>query len=178
MIKKLIFILLISFCISSVILADDITVLYKCAKVNVNTDTINLFLQIVNNGNTSISMQNLELRYFYTKEGSANEICQVDYAQIGCSNVLVSCNAEYISVTFTPGAGKIATGWDSGIIEVVISKSDRSLYNQGNDYSFDPRKISFVENDKICLYKNGTLIFGKEPVSAEGTPIPTIGQKK
>jgi hypothetical protein len=183
MAKKLVILIFISLFLNMAIFAGDITVLYKCNKVSAGTDTINLFVQIVNNSSSSLSMQNLELRYFYTKEGTSNELCQVNYAQIGCSNVLVACNSEYIAVTFTPGAGKIPAGWDSGIIELAISKSDRSFYNQANDYSFDPKKTDFVENEKICLYKNGTLIYGKEPPQLKGngttTPFPTItGVKK
>ncbi|WP_256721836.1 MULTISPECIES: hypothetical protein [Paenibacillus] len=44
-----------------------------------------------------------------------------------------------------------------------MHKSDWSNFNEANDYSFDPTKVSFSTWNKVTLYQNDVLISGIAP---------------
>jgi hypothetical protein len=66
-------------------------------------------------------------------------------------------------MSFSAGAGSLASGANSGQIQSRFSKNDWSFYLQTGDYSFDSSKTQFADWNHITVYRNGTLIWGIEP---------------
>ncbi|HLF25876.1 MAG TPA: S8 family serine peptidase [Anaerolineae bacterium] len=139
------------------------------------------WLQIINHTATTIPFSELKLRYWYTIDGNKPQSFRCDYAFVGKSNVtgafvqLTSPRAGadyYLEVGFTPGAGNLAPGGQSGDIVLRVNKTDWSSYTELNDFSYDPR-TSYARWDHVTLYRNGALIWGIEPAVSGQTPTPT-----
>jgi predicted carbohydrate-binding protein with CBM5 and CBM33 domain len=145
---------------------------YRAADTNTGDNQIKPHFTIVNTGGTSVSLSELRIRYYFTKEGSANMAFWCDYAVRGCANLSggfaaltpAKPNADtYLEVSFAAGAGSIAPGQTSGEIQIRLSKSDWSNFNESDDYSFDATKLSFTDWNRIALFQNGTLVWGVLP---------------
>ena len=129
---------------------------------------------IENNGDSPVDLQDITIRYWYTKEGNADQNAWIDWAQIGSSNVTtkfvtmdnpVDLADHYFEVGFTSDAGVIASNGNSGEVQARFAKTDWSNYDETDDYSYTLDYGSFQELDKVTLYCNGVLAWGTEPSS-------------
>ncbi|QJD82069.1 endo-1,4-beta-xylanase [Cohnella herbarum] len=144
---------------------------YKVNNVNPNDNMINATLNIKNTGTSAVSLSGVKLRYYFTKDTTTASLnYYVDYAQVGASNIsgafasATGTNTDtYLELSFSSGAGSIAAGGQSGDIQIRISKSDWSNFNESNDYSFDGTKTAFADWNKITLLQSGTIVWGTAP---------------
>ncbi|WP_425452356.1 glycoside hydrolase family 44 protein [Paenibacillus cellulosilyticus] len=150
-----------------------LVVQYKLSNANATDNQIYATFNIKNTGTTAVSLSNLKLRYYLTKDTtSASLNYWVDYAQVGTSAVSGVFTAispakttadTYLELSFSSAAGSIAAGGQTGDIQVRIAKSDWTNFSESNDYSFDGTKSSFADWNKVTLYNSGTLVWGIEP---------------
>ncbi|MFC5472155.1 glycoside hydrolase family 6 protein [Cohnella suwonensis] len=145
---------------------------YKLNNSNATDNQIYANFNIKNTGTTAVSLSNVKLRYYFTKDSSAGQNFWCDYAQVGTSAVsgsfaTVSPAATgadtYLEISFGSAAGSIAAGGQTGDIMIRIAKSDWTNFNEADDYSFDGTKTSFADWNKVTLYQSGTLVWGTEP---------------
>ncbi|MEM9835714.1 MAG: PKD domain-containing protein [Bacteroidota bacterium] len=127
---------------------------------------------LYNNGDNTINLEDITIRYWYTKEGNENQNAYIDYARVGSANVttnFVSLSSpvdgadHYVEVGFTAGAGSIAANDNSGEVQVRIAKQNWSNYDETDDYSFNATYNSFTSWDRVTVYCNGLLTWGTEP---------------
>lgn len=147
-----------------------------------NDNQIKSQFRIVNTGSSSVPLSELEIRYWYTSEGDQAQSYWCDYAALNCANVVGSFvklgNAldganGYLRLKFT--AGQVNANSNSGEIQNRFNKNDWSNYNESGDYSYDPSRTSFTDWNKVTLYRNGTLVWGTEPVGgAPATGTATL----
>jgi len=134
--------------------------------------------QIINTGSGanpgSVPLSSLTMRYWFTNETPADPLVfNCDYAQVSCSNITarfivlatpVTKANTVLEISFTAGAGSLASGQSTGEIQTRIHHAAYSNFNTTETYSFigDP---SFVYKDTqtVTLYQNGALIWGVEP---------------
>ncbi|WP_127531673.1 endo-1,4-beta-xylanase [Paenibacillus kobensis] len=143
---------------------------YKVNNANATDNQIYATFNIKNTGTSAVNLSDVKLRYYFTKDSSATLNSYVDWAQIGGSNVnrafvsTTGTNADtYLELSFSSGAGSIPAGGQSGDIQIRISKSDWSNFNESNDYSFDGTKSAFADWNKITLLQSGTVVWGVAP---------------
>ncbi|MCM3041208.1 endo-1,4-beta-xylanase [Paenibacillus motobuensis] len=148
----------------------NLVVQYKAQNTNASSNTLAPNFVIKNNGTSAVSLSNLKIRYYFTKDGNQALNSYIDWAAVGNSNVSAAfgsttgTNADtYLEISFGSGAGSIAPGATSGDIQTRIAKADWSNFNQSNDYSYDPTKTSFTDWNKVTIYQSGTLVWGIEP---------------
>jgi hypothetical protein len=136
-----------------------------------NSD-IKPFLNLVNNGTTDIPLSELTVRYWYTIDTDQPQSYACDWAVLDCANIthqFVPLSSprdgadHYLELGFTSSAGTLPGGGSSGDIQSRITKTDFSDYDQTDDYSFDPTKISYTDWTQVTLYRNGVLVWGTEP---------------
>ena len=140
---------------------------------NMGSSTISTYLKVENTGNVPVDYKDLSIRYFFTPESAANLNYWVDYAKLGNSKIqgqfvsvspAVTGAATYFELKMDSSAGKLYPLSSTGNIQYRISKSDWSSFNESNDYSY--LAGSFTENNHVCVYYKGQLIYGTEPTGS------------
>jgi len=149
-----------------------LTLYYKCNETSPEASQIRIHLDIKNSGLPDIALSDVTVRYYYTKEGTAEEEFNVDHAVIGNSNIIGSFADGYLEIGFTSSAGDILRARKTGEIQVRIQKIDWSNYYQSDDYSFDPTIIDYTVYEKITVYHQGELLWGIPPSGPTPTPTP------
>ncbi len=146
---------------------------YRAADTNATDNQIKPHLNVVNTGTTSVALNELTVRYWYTKDTTQTQVYDCDYAAKSCSNIVASFGTPttitstadtYLQIGFTAAAGSLAAGQQTGEIQNRIHNQNWANYNEANDYSFDPTKTAFADWNRVTLYRNGLLVWGIEPV--------------
>ncbi|MBN2441831.1 MAG: DUF3160 domain-containing protein [Spirochaetales bacterium] len=148
----------------------DVKVQYLCGESMITANMIRPYLNIINSGTQSIPLDELTVRYYFTKEGASPNVFAVDWAAIGASQISGVFYNGYVEIAFAPTAGNLEPSGETGPIQICIHKEDWSFYNQSDDYSFDGSITTYTDWPSIPLYCNGVLIWGNDPFS---TPSPT-----
>ena len=149
----------------------DIRPLYTCKKTEINTQQIEAHLNIRNNSNEDIDLSELTVRYYYDRESNVQQIFNCYYAIIGASNVIASFKDTdelkyYLQLNFN--SVTLPANSETGQIQISINNQNWSVYDQSNDWSFNPDLLNYDEWYKITIHRNGELIWGlpdHEPVS-------------
>ncbi len=140
-------------------------VVYQCRQNGPSVLQAEYSLKVVNTGTTSIALNNVSVRYWYTIDGTG--------AQAGvCASMAHPCtiafqsptankaNADQYAVISFAG-GTLAPGADTGEVQVTMHGSGN--YNQTNDYSFDNTGANYLDEMHITGYVSGKLIWGAAP---------------
>ncbi len=135
-----------------------------------NTSAVRPMFKIVNEGDQTIAMSDLEIRLWYTVDGEYQQQFWADHADVGAHNVngsFISIPAKpgadyYLKVKFSGGAGNIEPGSNSGEIKTRFNKTNWSSYDLTDDFSFS-NNDDYVKNTKVGLYYKGKLVWGVEP---------------
>ncbi len=148
----------------------DLVLQYRAADTNISDNQIKPHFNIKNEGNSAVDLSSLKIRYYFTKDSSQNMNAWIDWAQVGGSNIQTTFSSAsgtntdtYVELSFSAGAGSIQSNGQSGDIQLRMSKTDWSNFNESNDYSFDSTKTSYTDWDRVTLYQNGTLVWGTAP---------------
>ncbi len=147
--------------------------LTNTGNANLSTNTINADYKIKHEKGSDIDLSKLVIRYYYTKEGTAKENFYCDTAGMQLnkdpwyipytsvvngnfnSMVVPKTKADsYLDVTYNT-TDKLSAD-STLIVNIRFTKSDWSLYNQENDYSYG-------DSTKVVVYYNGKLVLGVEP---------------
>lgn len=160
--------------------ASTLKVQYQPGNTSTTINKIQATIQIVNTGSSSVSLNQLTLRYWFTRDTAQAVSVVCDYAALGCGTITTSAGAAsqpsatadyYFQVGFS--SGTLAVGANTGKIKIRAYKADYSNFTQTNDYSFNASFGSLTDWSNITLYQNGTLVWGTEPTGASVTPTPT-----
>jgi endoglucanase len=136
-----------------------------------SSNQLYLNFKLVNTGSSAVTLSNVKMRYWYTKDGTQAQNFYCDYSPVGGSNItgtFVNMTAaktgadNYLEVGFLSGAGSLAAGADT-TVQTRVAKADWSNYTQTNDYSFNSSTTTFVDWTKVTGYVSGTLQWGTEP---------------
>ncbi|MDY6793730.1 MAG: glycosyl hydrolase family 18 protein [Actinomycetota bacterium] len=154
----------------------DLVVQYKCGQADPLDSQVSPHFKIVNNTGDEIPLSECTIRYWYTVDGERPQNFWCDWAWVGSANVrgefhgldhAVEGADCYLEVSFDLGAGTIAPGGDSGDVQCRFAKSDWTGYCEDDDYSFDASKACYTSWDRVTLYRNGDLVWGREPGDGE-----------
>lgn len=135
---------------------------------------------IENQGEASVPMAELSVRYYYTLEAASTQTFVCDFVNKDavvddCDRVKAAFGSlngteakHYVEVTFEPANGAAwllpPLGGQSGIIQVRFYNGNFTPQDQTNDYSFDPTKVDVPEPwQHVTLYRRGVLVSGLEP---------------
>ena len=169
----------------------NITLKYKCADTNVNSNSPHPQFRLYNNSSSSLALSRVEIRYWYKFEGTnQSEQAAVDTGLIMPSGTHIESyinktfvtgsfgnQDRYLKITFTASAGSLNTN-DYVEIQSRFNKSDWSNYDQSNDWSFINYN-DFTNWNNVTVYIDGVLTWGTSPgsgvlsVNSKVTPTPT-----
>ncbi len=151
-----------------------LTIEYMCGSLDDRYQSMRPYIKICNKGTETVAMSDLKVRYYYTKEGIAEETLMCFYTAIGATNINAQFYPElgYADIGFTAGAGNIAPGGNSGVMQLVLKKVTNGYYEQSNDYSYSPEITDYTEYDKMTLYYKDELVWGIEAPPPPEPPAP------
>lgn len=157
----------------------NLKVQYQTDETRPSAEALSFSLNIINTGKTTLPLNGLTVRYYFTRDNQTPMKFTCDYAAIGCDQVSghladlpqPTSNADcYVEVSFT-GGGSLNPGAKTNEILLRVNRTDWSNFDQSNDYSFDPSKSSFHDWDHVTIYQNGTLLWGTPPGGSGPTPL-------
>ncbi len=153
-----------------------VTILYENHETATTTNTIRSYFKVKNEGTSTLDLSDVTIRYWYTREGTANQSAVCDYAGLNNNNITSFVNASilpavpaasganyYLEIGFDSGAGSLAPGQQTNEIQIRFNKTDWSNYTQTGDYSFNASMTTFSANTAITGYIDGVLSFGNTP---------------
>jgi endoglucanase len=147
-----------------------VTLNYQTSITAATSNQVGPQLELVNNGSASIPLSNFTIRYWFTEDGTQPLQFFCDYAPIGCANVTGTFGTtslggqdHYLQVSFSSGAGSLAPGANTGVMQTRFSQTNWANMTQTNDYSFNATDTTLKANPTITVYNNGTLVYGTEP---------------
>lgn len=149
--------------------AGDLVVQYRVSDGAPGDQDIRAQFNLINDGSTAIPLEELTLRYWYTKETEpAVEEFHCDYARIGSQLVMGSFHDtdlpgvdRYMELSFS--GGTLPAGGDTGEIQTRWNTQGWPNYDESDDYSYDGTVTQYEDWERVTLYLNGTLIWGAEP---------------
>ena len=150
---------------------DRIEVLYRASERAPRTNNVSFALQLVDHTGESIDLRRVEVRYWFSHGSrSGQPVAEVDYAALGEKVVKTEVVAagrggqdHYLRITFQ-GEDAVLQGYKStGDILLRIHADDWSEYDQSNDYSFWPEASGYRTSERITVYIDGALVWGREP---------------
>ena len=153
--------------------------LYRNANPAENTRDSKPEFIIANSGSTPISLDAIDLSYWFTDDTDQPFIFHCDWAEIGCANVLgefqISPSGNrYLRIHFLPGSEPLLPGQDTGEIKVRFNRADWSEYRQADDYSFSPAS-DYQDWERVTLAVNGQIVWGSEPgLTSPGYATETV----
>jgi len=137
---------------------------------NTRTSSINKKFEVTNNGNDSIDVSKVVIRYYFTKDSqvSQNMFCDNVAMHLNVSPyyqdimryvetkiVNVSGDLCYAQISFKNGAGQLPKG-NRLEIQTRLANSDWSMQDQSNDYS-----NKGAEN--VVMLYNNQVVWGSAP---------------
>lgn len=134
--------------------------------------------RVFNFGSQPISLSNLKIRYYLTQDFGSIQEYEFSSASIEESgitgkfvNIAPALGADgYMEIGFGNNAGKIDS-MDCIEFKVSVVKTDKSLYTQLDDYSFNPSADDFSCWYNVTAYVSGALKWGKEPDRISGKAV-------
>ncbi|TDD18625.1 cellulose binding domain-containing protein [Nonomuraea diastatica] len=144
---------------------------YRTSAPGATTAQAEPWLQLFNDGTTTIPLNQVKIRYYLTGSETYRFACS--WAVVGCSTVSGQFvrqqgGDQYLEVGFT--SGSLAPGRTTGDMQLRFYRSDWQTFTQGDDYSYGPQ-TSYSNWDKVTVYVNGTLSWG-QPNGSD--PDPTV----
>ncbi|MEU8910337.1 glycoside hydrolase family 6 protein [Streptomyces mirabilis] len=143
---------------------------YKNNDSSATDNAIRPGLQIVNTGSGSLDLSKVTARYYFTRDGGSPTVdAWCDYAAVGCSNVSLKVvplttpvpGADaYLEVGFT--GGTLAVGQNTGDLQLRMSKSDWSNFDEVGDYSRGT-STTYTDAAVIPAYLSTTPAWGAPP---------------
>ena len=142
------------------------------------TDTeIKPALGIANYSGAAVDSGTIKLRYFYSSEAGATDICEC-YPPISppagadCSDRIVTFGTQsgmsYVELAFRDSAFSVPNNGTTGAFQLHIHRPDYGgSYNETNDWSYDASHTTVSESRMVAVYRKSgstwTRVFGLEP---------------
>ncbi|MHB1159885.1 MAG: cellulase family glycosylhydrolase [Chloroflexota bacterium] len=151
--------------------AAPLEVLYKANDTSPRTNTISFALQVVDRDGKELDLSRLEIRYWFSHGSRPSQPkVEMDYSALGEGKVRVELaqagregQDHYLKVTFPGPDNGLPPYGSTGDILLRIHASDWSQFDQSNDFSFWPEATGFRSSNRITVYEDGKLVWGREP---------------
>ncbi|HVU52919.1 MAG TPA: cellulose binding domain-containing protein, partial [Polyangia bacterium] len=138
---------------------------YECRQNGASVLQAEYSIKVVNTGTTSIALNNVSVRYWFTIDGTGAQAgtcastahpCTIAFQNPATSKPTAD---QYAVISFA--SGTLAPGADTG--EVQVTMHGTGMYNQANDYSFSDTGANFDDDPHITGYVSGKLTWGTAP---------------
>ncbi|MFD3938407.1 cellulose binding domain-containing protein [Streptomyces sp. NPDC058611] len=162
---------------------ESVKVQYRTSAGGATADQVEPWFKVVNNGTTTVALNQVRLRYYFKADGPATQYrFACSWAVKGCANItgtfgtLATPTAtadRYLEITFTGGAGSLAPGTDTGDMQLRFHRADWQTLNQSDDYSFDAARTAYGDFTKVTAQVGGSTVWGTAPGGNTPDPEPS-----
>lgn len=162
---------------------ESVKVQYRTSAGGATADQVEPWFKVVNNGTTTVALNQVKLRYYFKADGPATQYrFACSWAVKGCANItgtfgtLATPTAtadRYLEITFTGGAGSLAPGTDTGDMQLRFHRADWQTLNQSDDYSFDAARTAYGDFTKVTAQVGGSTVWGTAPGGNTPDPEPS-----
>ncbi|MFD3488068.1 cellulose binding domain-containing protein [Streptomyces sp. NPDC058665] len=153
--------------------ADGLVVQYRTSASGATADQSEPWLKVRNNGTAAVQLSDVKVRYYFKADSaSASYRFACSWAVKGCANItgtfgtLANPTAtadRYLEIAFTPGAGTLAPGADTGDMQLRFHQSNWQPLGQSDDYSFGRDRATYGDWPRITAHVGGTTAWGEAP---------------
>ncbi|MFF8031840.1 MULTISPECIES: cellulose binding domain-containing protein [unclassified Streptomyces] len=157
----------------------DLAVQYRTGAGGATADQSEPWLKVRNTGSTSVQLSQVKLRYYFKADApNATYRFACSWAVKGCSVItgtfgtLASPTAtadRYLEIGFTPSAGSLAPGADTGDMQLRFHQATWQTLRQSDDYSFDAARTSYADWNKVTAQLSGATVWGTAPEGNDPT---------
>jgi len=148
---------------------------------NTNADTADAIIafNLELTASTTLTLNQIEVRYFFTNELTTPSTLELYYAGAGNAGRDITAKIQKSVVVAALGAGgdsylkytiddtgTVGAGEKIKINPAFHTTDYQQKLNECNDYSFDPSATSLKDNPRIAVYLNGILIWGTTPAGS------------
>lgn len=149
---------------------EKVSVRYANGSADPHNNAIQPHLMVLDAGTVPIELQDVTLRYWFTRDGGTAQQLQgfCDFAEIGCNEV----NLSFVAISPRPGADTyLEVGFDhqtlqiddsTGPMQIRVHHGDFSPFDETDDYSWAPN-TQFENTVTVTAYLRGKLVWGVEP---------------
>ncbi|WP_221353677.1 cellulose binding domain-containing protein [Streptomyces beigongshangae] len=163
--------------------ADGLSVQYRTSATGARADQAEPWFRVKNTGTASVQLSGVKVRYYFKADSAgADYRFACSWAVKGCANVTGTFGTpanptatadRYLEIGFTPGAGSLAPGADTGDLQLRFHQSNWASLNQGDDYSFGGSQTSYGDWSKVTAHLSGATLWGQAPGGNGPTDPPT-----
>ncbi|MGW5850263.1 cellulose binding domain-containing protein [Streptomyces sp. NPDC055254] len=160
-----------------------VKVQYRTSANGATADQVEPWFKVVNNGTAAVALNQVKLRYYFKADGPDTQYrFACSWAVKGCSNITGTFGTlthptatadRYLEVSFTPGAGSLAPGADTGDMQLRFHRADWQTLNQADDYSFGGSRTAYGDWDKVTARLGSATVWGTAPGGNSPDPTPT-----
>lgn len=161
---------------------EGLVVQYRTSAGGATADQSEPWLKVRNSGSASVPLSSVKVRYYFKADSaSAAYRFACSWAVKGCANItgtfgtLASPTAtadRYLEIGFTPGAGSLAPGADTGDMQLRFYQASWQTLTQSDDYSFGAGRSSYGDWPKVTAQVGGATVWGEAP-AGNGPTDPT-----
>ena len=149
---------------------------YRTANPSAQTQDAKPEFILTDTGDSMVPLDRIELRYWFTDVSGQSFNFHCDWARLGCGAILsefkTTANGEqYLSLHFSPQAGELQPGEDTGEIKIRFNRNDWSPFDQTSHYSFAPQ-TEYAGWQNVTVYFDDQLVWGTDPGGQRAPAAP------
>ncbi|TQJ37460.1 cellulose binding domain-containing protein [Streptomyces sp. SLBN-115] len=163
--------------------AADVAVQYRTGATGATADQAEPWLKVRNTGDAAVQLSTVKVRYYFKADSAgAGYRFACSWAVRGCGNITGTFGAlahptatadRYLEIGFTPGAGTLTPGADTGDMQLRFHRADWQPLRQSDDYSFGPAQTAYADWSKVTAQLSGATVWGTAPAGNDPTDPPT-----
>ncbi|MEN8906080.1 MAG: cellulose binding domain-containing protein [Clostridiales bacterium] len=142
----------------------------KQPKIENNSKTINLNIQLNNTSNNNIDLSTVSIRYYFTSDTKAGLKFKCQSSKVNNENIIgkfinvkgVENADKYLEIKFNKDSGVLKSGKKINLTTHIL-RDDKQKFDLSNDYSVNKKAKKYIYNDNIPVIMNGTTVSGKIP---------------
>jgi cellulose binding protein with CBM3 domain len=160
-----------------------ITVQYRTSATGATADQAEPWLKVRNTGDGAVQLSTVKVRYYFKADSAATSYrFACSWAVRGCAGITGAFGTlthptatadRYLEIGFTPGAGILAPGADTGDMQLRFYRSDWQTLRQSDDYSFGPSQSAYADWPKATARLSGNTVWGTAPEGNDPADPPS-----
>lgn len=169
---------------------------YACTNTESTAPEIAFDVYLYNDDDTDVTLSDITIRYWFTPEPAVGDIVtRCNFADVNAQNITFSFGSvdgsagatDYLDIGFTSAAtvptrlggdgtgNSLPGGAQTGQLQIsLFDDISHVLFDQENDWSFDPGKTSPADWDRITVHYMGKFICRGEAPFATDTIPPVL----